>query len=114
MQGIPRGPLLLRDWSLRTVKAGEAHKLAAIEGLLATYPGLQVVLVGDSGEHDPEIYRQVVRATRAGSWPSTSATSPPSGTPTCGRSPPSWPPTGSTWSSRPTPRRPAATPWTAA
>ena len=53
-------------------------------------------------------------ATRAGSWPSTSATSPPNGTPTCGRSPPSWPPTGSTWSSRPTPRRPAATPWTAA
>ena len=60
VQGIPRGPLLLRDWSLRTVKAGEAHKLAAIEGLLATYPGLQVVLVGDSGERDPEIYRQVV------------------------------------------------------
>ena len=60
VRGIPRGPLLLRDWSLRTVKAGEAHKLAAIEGLLATYPGLQVVLVGDSGERDPEIYRQVV------------------------------------------------------
>ena len=36
------------------------HKLAAIEGLLATYPGLQVVLIGDSGERDPEIYRQVV------------------------------------------------------
>jgi phosphatidate phosphatase APP1 len=60
LHGIPRGPLLLRDWSLRTLKAGGSHKLAAIEALLAAYPGLQVVLVGDSGERDPEIYRQVV------------------------------------------------------
>jgi phosphatidate phosphatase APP1 len=60
LQGIPRGPLLLRDWSLRTLKAGEAHKLAAIQALLDAYPGLQVVLVGDSGERDPEIYRRVV------------------------------------------------------
>jgi phosphatidate phosphatase APP1 len=60
VHGIPRGPLLLRDWSLRTLRAGEAHKLAAIQVLLDTYPGLQVVLVGDCGERDPEIYRQVV------------------------------------------------------
>jgi phosphatidate phosphatase APP1 len=60
LQGIPRGPLLLRDWSLRTLKVGEAHKLAAIQALLDAYPGLPVVLVGDSGERDPEIYRQVV------------------------------------------------------
>jgi phosphatidate phosphatase APP1 len=60
VHGIPRGPLLLRDWSLRTLKAGEAHKLAAIEGLLDLYPDLEVVLIGDSGERDPEIYRQVV------------------------------------------------------
>jgi phosphatidate phosphatase APP1 len=60
VRGIPRGPLLLRDWSPRTIRAGEAHKLAAIQGLLDTYPGLPVVLVGDSGERDPEIYRQVV------------------------------------------------------
>jgi phosphatidate phosphatase APP1 len=60
VHGIPRGPLFLRDWSLRTLKAGETHKLAAIRALLATYPDLQVVLVGDSGERDPEIYRQVV------------------------------------------------------
>jgi phosphatidate phosphatase APP1 len=60
VHGIPRGPLLLRDWSPRRLKAGAAHKLAAIEGLLEAYPSLQVVLVGDSGERDPEIYRQVV------------------------------------------------------
>jgi phosphatidate phosphatase APP1 len=60
VHGIPRGPLFLRDWSLRALKAGETHKLAAIQALLETYPHLQVVLVGDSGERDPEIYRQVV------------------------------------------------------
>jgi phosphatidate phosphatase APP1 len=60
VHGIPRGPLLLRDWSLRALRAGEAHKLEAIQAVLDTYPGLQVVLVGDCGERDPEIYRQVV------------------------------------------------------
>jgi phosphatidate phosphatase APP1 len=58
--GVPRGPLLLRDWSLRTLKAGETHKLATIQALLDTYPDLGVVLIGDGGERDPEIYRQVV------------------------------------------------------
>jgi phosphatidate phosphatase APP1 len=60
VHGIPRGPLFLRDWSLRTLKSGETHKLAAIQALLDAYPDLEVVLVGDSGERDPEIYRQVV------------------------------------------------------
>jgi phosphatidate phosphatase APP1 len=59
LHGIPRGPLLLRDWSLRTLRAGETHKLAAIEALLDAYPDLLVVLIGDSGERDPEIYRRV-------------------------------------------------------
>jgi phosphatidate phosphatase APP1 len=60
VHGVPRGPLLLRDWSLRTLKAGETHKLATIQALLNTYADLDVVLIGDCGERDPEIYRQVV------------------------------------------------------
>jgi phosphatidate phosphatase APP1 len=60
VHGIPRGPLFLRDWSLRTLRSGERHKLAAIQALLAAYPHLAFVLVGDSGERDPEIYRQLV------------------------------------------------------
>jgi phosphatidate phosphatase APP1 len=59
VHGIPPGPILLRDWSLRTLGAGEAHKLAAIGRLFATYPRLGFVLIGDSGERDPEIYRRV-------------------------------------------------------
>jgi phosphatidate phosphatase APP1 len=57
---LPRGPLFLRDWSLRTLQSGERHKLAAIQALLGTYPDLKVVLIGDCGERDPEIYHQVV------------------------------------------------------
>jgi phosphatidate phosphatase APP1 len=62
LNGVPRGPLFLRDWSPMTVKGQtQRHKLDVINGLLDTYPDLQFVLIGDSGEHDPEIYREVVR-----------------------------------------------------
>ena len=36
------------------------HKPGAIAEILATYPELPFILVGDSGEEDPEIYRAVV------------------------------------------------------
>jgi phosphatidate phosphatase APP1 len=58
LQGLPRGPLLLRDLGLRMRKG---HKESAIEEILATYPALPFVLIGDSGEADPEIYAAVVR-----------------------------------------------------
>lgn len=62
---IPRGPLLLRDFGFdrdKLLKAGNhEHKLGLIRPLLALYPELPFVLIGDSGEHDPEIYLQVVR-----------------------------------------------------
>ena len=64
-RGIPVGPLLLRDWGLTpeellpTRHAG--HKLAAIRRILETYPALPVLLIGDSGQEDPEIYAQVIR-----------------------------------------------------
>ena len=61
---IPLGPLFLQDWGLehdRVVKVGHReHKLAVIGRLLATYPALPFVLIGDSGQEDAEIYRQVV------------------------------------------------------
>ena len=61
---IPQGTLFLQDLGLddqKFLKSGHgAHKLAAIEEVLSTYPELKFILVGDSGQHDPEIYRQVV------------------------------------------------------
>jgi phosphatidate phosphatase APP1 len=56
-QELPLGPLLLRDFGLRPQKE---HKRKAIEDILATYPKLRFILIGDSGEEDPEIYSGVV------------------------------------------------------
>jgi phosphatidate phosphatase APP1 len=66
LQHIPAGPLLLRDWGLserELLPSGHApHKLAAIEGVLDTYPTLPFLLIGDSGQEDPEIYREIIRS----------------------------------------------------
>ena len=61
VHGVPVGPIFLKDWSPMALKGHEQHKLGIIRTLLATYPNLPFVLVGDSGEQDPEIYRTVVR-----------------------------------------------------
>jgi phosphatidate phosphatase APP1 len=61
VHGVPAGPLFLKDWSLSVLNKHRAHKLEVIRTLLATYPGLPFVLIGDSGEEDPEIYLQTVR-----------------------------------------------------
>jgi phosphatidate phosphatase APP1 len=58
VQGLPLGPLALRDFGLRREKE---HKRKTIEDILATYPKLKFILSGDSGEHDPEIYADIVR-----------------------------------------------------
>jgi phosphatidate phosphatase APP1 len=64
LQKIPLGPLLLRDWG---ISSGEflptghgTHKLAAIRRILDLYPALPFILIGDSGQEDPEIYHRVV------------------------------------------------------
>ena len=61
---IPLGALFLKDFGNQTVFAAndhQSHKLNSIETILDTYPHLPFVLIGDSGEQDPEIYREVVR-----------------------------------------------------
>jgi phosphatidate phosphatase APP1 len=63
-QDIPAGPLMLRDWGITdrsVLPTGHAvHKLGAIRQILEQYPGLPFILIGDSGQEDPEIYREVV------------------------------------------------------
>lgn len=64
--GLPAGPLLLQAWGRGRARLSGAtlprRKLDRIRLLLARYPALPFVLIGDSGERDPEIYREVVRA----------------------------------------------------
>jgi phosphatidate phosphatase APP1 len=54
---FPRGPLLLKNLGQDDLFHQEAYKLERLENLAATYPRLRFVLVGDSGERDPEVYR---------------------------------------------------------
>lgn len=61
--GFPAGPILLRDLGLdsnKLLKSGHDHKLERIEEILDTYPRLPFVLVGDSGQRDPWLYREAV------------------------------------------------------
>jgi phosphatidate phosphatase APP1 len=68
LRGIPPGPLFLKDWGIDEHKFiredTHAYKLARISMLLEAYPDLRFVLIGDSGQHDPEIYADVVER-----WP---------------------------------------------
>lgn len=56
--GLPRGPLLLRDIGLHDEPPID-HKSAAVRELLETYRELPFVLLGDSGERDPEVYLEL-------------------------------------------------------
>ena len=55
---LPRGPLLLRDIGLREAPPID-HKTDAVQRLFEAYPKLPFVLIGDSGERDPDIYLSV-------------------------------------------------------
>jgi phosphatidate phosphatase APP1 len=61
VHGVPAGPLFLKDWSLTVLGKHRTYKLGIIRRLLSAYPDLPFVLLGDSGEEDPEIYLQTVR-----------------------------------------------------
>jgi phosphatidate phosphatase APP1 len=63
--GIPVGPILfLREWGVSwkhpLPRRAEDHKQELIGNMLTLYADLSFVLIGDSGQHDPEIYRQIV------------------------------------------------------
>lgn len=56
---FPLGPILLRD--LIGNRQGRARKHERIEEVLRLHPELPFVLIGDSGEHDPQVYADIVR-----------------------------------------------------
>jgi phosphatidate phosphatase APP1 len=64
LNDIPRGPLMLRDWGIKPSEllplGHKNHKLENIRAILNAYPDLPFVLIGDSGQEDPQIYRDVV------------------------------------------------------
>ena len=55
----PVGALLLTTWGPtkdRWFRSGREHKVTQLERLAEQFPDMQWILVGDDGQHDPEIY----------------------------------------------------------
>jgi phosphatidate phosphatase APP1 len=66
LQRMPRDAVLfLREWGVRWhhpfARRDPEHKTRLIRRLLAVTPNLPVVLVGDSGQEDAEIYARIVQ-----------------------------------------------------
>lgn len=63
--GFPPGPLLLTDWGPTPegwFRSGREHKRSQLRRLLDELPQLQWLLVGDDGQHDPELYAEAAAA----------------------------------------------------
>ncbi|WP_261663668.1 App1 family protein [Deinococcus sp. Marseille-Q6407] len=58
---IPLGPMFLRNWGFDLLAGHNDYKHGVIERIFERFPDMKFVLVGDSGEHDPQIYAEVVR-----------------------------------------------------
>ncbi len=59
--GYPPGPLLLTDWGPTQdawFRSGQQHKRTQLRRLFEELPQLQWLLVGDDGQHDPELYAE--------------------------------------------------------
>ena len=62
--GFPPGALLMTDWGLSPrgwFRDGKAHKREALERLARDLPQVRWVLIGDDGQHDPDLYREFAR-----------------------------------------------------
>ena len=51
--------MLLKDFGLKDLTEQKAYKLKHIATVTKLLPGYRFILVGDDGEQDPEIYREV-------------------------------------------------------
>ena len=60
---FPKGPIILRNFPNPFVKKKKTdekpQKQKEIINLLKAYPQLKFILIGDSGEHDPDIYKEI-------------------------------------------------------
>ena len=62
---FPKGPILLRDLSKLRGKKKEdekPQKQKEIIDILNLYPDKQFILIGDGGEHDPDIYIEIAES----------------------------------------------------
>lgn len=62
---FPKGPILLREFGSflnRKDKSEKPQKQKEILNILKTYSSLKLILIGDSGEHDADIYLEIAEA----------------------------------------------------
>jgi len=62
--GFPEGPMLMTDWGPTNTgwfRSGQEHKRTALRRLAIEFPHIRWLLVGDDGQHDPAIYREMAR-----------------------------------------------------
>lgn len=64
VRNIPLGPFFLVDMGIDAnkfiVPTHHEHKVKAVQTLLDTHPDLPFILIGDSGQKDPEIYLELI------------------------------------------------------
>lgn len=59
---FPAGALLMTDWGITPrawFRDGREHKSSALRQLVDDMPDVRWVLIGDDGEHDPQLYRSL-------------------------------------------------------
>jgi phosphatidate phosphatase APP1 len=59
MKSVPANLLSPRTWRALYALTGDAtveQKITQISTIIGHFPGRRFILVGDSGEHDPEVY----------------------------------------------------------
>lgn len=64
---IPKGPLLLREMEIRVLRFwkmmeySKNHKIEKLQQLMIFFGDMKFILIGDSGQKDPEVYSEIVR-----------------------------------------------------
>ena len=64
IRNLPKAPLLLRDLGIDEnmfIKGDHSHKEEKIRKIMSYYPNLKFILIGDSGQHDAEIYYKMLQ-----------------------------------------------------
>ncbi|TYC51471.1 DUF2183 domain-containing protein [Rhodobacterales bacterium] len=63
--GVPKGPMFLKDFGIddaKFIKTSHGnHKGERIDELLDAHPGLGVTLIGDTGQHDGQVYLDAIK-----------------------------------------------------
>lgn len=62
--GYPDGPMLMTDWGPTNTgwfRSGQEHKRTQLRRLAIEFPKVKWLLVGDDGQHDPMLYREMAR-----------------------------------------------------